>query len=140
MAAKTTYLANLILDAVLGNPSFPPSLGSNGSGATLYLALFTTAPAADGSGTEASGTSYARSAVSQSPTNWPTATTGSKSNGTAVNFGTAGGSWGTVTHFAAFDALTGGNMLYFGPLTQPMAVTTGDVVTFPAGAIVVNET
>jgi hypothetical protein len=56
MAEFTDYLENKIIDHMLRNQAYtPPS--------TVYVALFTTATGDDGSGTEVSGGSYARQAV-----------------------------------------------------------------------------
>lgn len=142
MAGKSTTLANRFLDAVLGNAFYPSSLDtgvSSGTPPNLYVALFTSDPTASATGVECSGTGYARKAVVQNTTNWPAASGGSKSNGTAITFAVAGGSWGTLTHFAIFDALTGGNMLYFGPLTASVTLSSGQQFAFPAGALVVTE-
>lgn len=134
-------LANSLLDAVLGNGAYPPSLAGDvpTTPPALYVALFTVAPAADGTGgTEVSGSGYARAAVTQNATNWPAASEGSKSNGATIAFGTAAGSWGTATAFGIYDAVTGGNLLLYGPLTQPQSITTGDGVQVQAGGLVVS--
>jgi len=147
MAGLGTSLANALLDAVLGNPNYPTSLGSASvfgpsvSVPSLYVALFTATPSASGGGTECAGTGYARAPVSQNTTNWPAASSASKTNGAAISFGQAGaGDWGTLTAWGIYDALTGGNLLFFGPLTQPSAVASGDAVTLPAGAVAIALT
>jgi hypothetical protein len=98
--------------------------------ANLYIALFTVAPDDTGGGTEASGTGYAREAVARG--GW-TRSGNAISNTAAIDFGTAGGSWGTVVAFAAFDAASGGNMLFWGDLTVSKTISNGDPVRFPAG-------
>ena len=52
---------------------------------------------------------------------------------------TAGGDWGTVTHFGIFDAATSGNLLYWGALSASKAVGNTDTLTFAIGSIVVTE-
>jgi len=52
-----------------------------------------------------------------------------------ITFPTASGSWGTITHFALFDALTTGNMLMSGALTASQAITTNQIARFAIGAL-----
>ncbi|MFH1067539.1 MAG: hypothetical protein V1746_06525 [bacterium] len=133
MSAKSDYLENKMVDLVLGGNSFtPPS--------TIYVALYTAAPNDAGGGTEVSGYAYARKDVANNSTNWPNASNGAKSNGVAIEFASAsGGDWGTVTHFALFDAASAGNMLYYGALTSSKTVNNGDQARFAAGALTVVE-
>lgn len=69
MAGKSDYLELKILDGVLGGPDFVRP-------ATSHVALYTVAPSDAGGGTEVSGGSYARAAVTNSATNWPAAAAG----------------------------------------------------------------
>lgn len=94
-----------------------------------YLALFTTNPAEDGSGTEvsATGTAYARQTVAF------TVTGNTASNTAAVEFPTATASYGTVTHVGVYDASTGGNLIAYAALTTSKTIDTGDVLRVPAG-------
>lgn len=94
-----------------------------------YLALFTTNPAEDGSGTEVSttGTAYARQTVAF------TVTGNTASNTAAVEFPTATASYGTVTHVGVYDASTGGNLIAYAALTTSKTIDTGDVLRVPAG-------
>lgn len=105
----------------------------------LYVALFTSAPSDSGGGTEVStsGTAYARQNLAPSNSNWtqPTGGTGVVTNAVAINYPTATGSWGTITHFAIFDASTGGNMLVWGALGASKVVGTSDVFSFAIGTI-----
>ena len=125
----SNYLELGLLDHLLGGPDYTRP-------ATVYFALFTTAPTESAGGTEVSGGSYARVAVTNNSTNFPAATSpsgvGTKLNGTAIIFPQSSGSWGTVTHFGIFDAASGGNMLIYGTLTSARAVTTGDTPKFLA--------
>ena len=94
-----------------------------------YLALFTSNPDEDASGTEVStsGTAYARQSVSF------TVSGNTASNSAAVEFPTATASYGTVTHVAVFDASTSGNMIAYAALTTSKAIDTGDVLRVPSG-------
>lgn len=129
---KSTYLANRILDHVAGGPDYVRP-------ATLYVALFTVAPNPGGGGTEVTGGSYSRVALLNNATNFPAASLQSKTNGTVISFTTPTAGWGTITHFALFDASTGGNMIHFGNLTIPKTIDSGDLVTFPIGELVITE-
>ena len=93
-----------------------------------YLALFTSNPAEDASGTEVStsGTAYARQSVTFSVSG-NTAT-----NTAAIEFPTATASYGTVTHVGVYDASTAGNLIAYAALTTSKAIDTGDVLRLPA--------
>ena len=124
---KTNYLENAIINHVLRAIALA-------SPATVYVGLFTAAPGEAGGGTEVTGGSYARVAVT-----FVAPTDGATDNSADVTFPTATANWGTVTHFAIFDALTLGNMLYYGALTTARTVNSGDQAKFLAGALDVAE-
>lgn len=131
---KGNYLKQKVLDHVLGGADYARA-------ATVYIALFISSPSSSGGGTEVSGGGYARQAVTNDATNWPGATTGGvKNNGTIIDFGTATANWGTVTAGAIYDASTGGNLLYFGPLTVSKTINTDDGFKIPANGITLTET
>ena len=134
--SKSNYLENAILDHILGGPDYTRP-------ATVYVALFTdsnTQTQRDANTvTEVSGSAYARVSVTNNSTNWPAASGGSKSNGTAITFPTPTGSWGTVTAFGIYDASTGGNLLHHGDLTASQAVASGNTVSYAIGALVITE-
>lgn len=132
MSATSDDLENKLLDHVLGGPDYTRL-------ATVYLALFSTATTDAGGGTELTGGGYARIAVTNNATNWPAAAGGSKSNGVAITFAAASGAWATATHFAIMSALTGGVMLFHGPLTTSKTVASGETPRFSAGAIVISQ-
>jgi hypothetical protein len=123
MAEFTDYMENKIIDHMLRNQSFtPPS--------TVYVGLFTSAPSDAGGGTEVSGGAYARQAVTLDA-----ASGGASENSADITFPTATANWGTVTHLALFDALTGGNMLMWTPLDDSKTVNNGDTFKINAGAL-----
>jgi len=121
MAEFSDYLENKIIDHMLRNQAYTPP-------ATIYLALFTTATDDAGGGTEVSGGAYARQAVSLSA-----ASGGASENSADITFPTATADWGTVTHVALMDALTGGNMLLHSPLDASKTVNNGDTFKITAG-------
>lgn len=97
---------------------------------TWYVGLFTADPGDAGSGaTEISGNGYTRKAVTF------TVTGDTATNSGAVEFDVATGSWGTISHCAIFDASSGGNQIAYSALTISKAISTGDVLRFPAGDI-----
>lgn len=93
-----------------------------------YVALFTSNPDEDASGTEVTtvGTAYVRQSVSF------TVSGNTASNSAAVEFPTATASYGTVTHVGVFDASSGGNLIAYAALTTSKAIDTGDVLRLPA--------
>lgn len=132
MGSWSDYVENKILDHVLGATVFTAP-------ATVYIALFTTAPSDSGGGVEVSGNGYQRVAVANNTTNWPAASGGQKSNGQAITFPVATGSWGTVVAAGVFDAASGGNLLVWSLLGTAKAISAGQAPQFPAGAIVVTQ-
>jgi hypothetical protein len=140
MAALSNYLENKLLDAMLRAQTF--SMPS-----TVYVALYTAAPTAAGGGTEVSGGSYARVAVTSSLTNWAgtqgvgttaasSGTSGTTSNNAAITFPAPTAAWGSIVAFGVFDAATGGDLLFFGNLTTSKTVNSGDAApSFPAAAL-----
>lgn len=104
----------------------------------LFVGLFTAAPGETGGGTEVSGGSYARVANHPADANWsaPDATGGLTDNVSDLTYPTPTANWGTISHFAIFNRLNGGDMLIYGALTQPKTVNNGDPAPkFPAGAL-----
>lgn len=113
----SNYSENKIVNHMLRNTAWTTP------GTSIYLALFTTDPAEDASGTEVSGGGYARIAAAS----WAAPSNGATSNSADVDFGYAtGGAWGTISHAALFDASSGGNMLIYGPLASSKTVADGD--------------
>jgi hypothetical protein len=126
MSSFSDYLELELLDHVFGNAAYTAP-------ATLYFALFTAAPSDSGGGTEVSGNNYSRVSVTNNATNFPAASAGAKSNGTAITFATPSGSWGTVTHMGIFDASSAGNLLGWAALTASQVVASGNVVSYAIG-------
>jgi len=101
---------------------------------TIYVGLSTADPLDTGAGlAEPSGSAYAR--VTTSAGNWNVATGGLIDNAADLTFPQATGSWGTITHFALFDAATSGNMLGHGQLSVAKTINNGDTAKFVAGAL-----
>lgn len=124
---------NNALDAILG-PGWTLD-------PTVWVALATSAPSDSSFGTEVAGGTYARVAVTNNVTNWPAASGGSKSNGTAITFPTPTALWGTITHFVVANhasASAAANIIGWAALTTPRTPAIGDLVRFAAGALVLT--
>lgn len=100
----------------------------------IYIALSTADPKDDASGLAEPSDGYARAVCDA----WDAAASRATENTNAVEFAEAEGAWGTITHWAAFDASTGGNMLAHGQLTASKVVGTGDNASFLAGDLDVS--
>ena len=116
----SNYLETKVLDHVFGATAYTAP-------ATLYVALFTTAPGEAGGGTEISGSGYARQSVAFTTTGDTT------SNTAAVEFPTASGSWGTISYAAVYDALTSCNQMCYATLASAKTIASGDVFRIPTG-------
>ena len=121
MSALSDYLENEILDHILGTGAYTMPT-------TVYVGLSTGSFNDDNSGTELTGNNYARESIS-----FGAAASGTASNNAAVEFNAATGSWGTVSHFGIFDALTSGNLLIHGALTASKVIETGDILKIAIG-------
>ena len=116
----TNFLETEILDHVFAGAAYTaPS--------TKYIGLFTAAPGETGGGTEVSGSAYARQTMAFTTSGDTT------SNNAAVEFPTATGSWGTITHVGIFDAASSGNLMVYATLTASKAIASGDVFRVPSG-------
>lgn len=126
MAAFSNYLENALINGTLRATTYTAPT-------TVYVALFLSDPGEDASGTEVSGNGYARqSATFAAPSNGAAATNAD------VQFPQATGTQGTITHFAIFDALTSGNMLYYGALAASKTIEIGDVFKIASGGLTVT--
>lgn len=135
-SGKSTLWASALLDLLLGAVPFTTP-------GVMYLALFTAAPISSGGGTEASGGGYARCPIPNNLTNWPASIGGQKVNGAAFAFAGATGDWSSQAPMVAaglFDALTLGNMYYFGSLLVNKPVFNGSQASFAPGSITIVET
>ena len=124
--SASNYLELKILDHVLGSSAYTQPSG-------LYVALSTGSFNDDASRTELSGSGYARKAVT-----FATASSGSISSNSNVEFDTATGSWGSVSHFGIFDASTSGNLLFHGAFSSAKTIATGDILKIASGSLTVS--
>lgn len=150
MAAWSDFAENKLVDwffrgQAIGITGATAAAGT-GPG-TLYVALLTAAPSDTGGGTEVTGGSYARVAVTSSLANWAgtqgagtttasSGNTGTTSNNNAITFPAPTANWGVVTHAAVYDAASGGNLLFYSALGVSKTVNNGDAApSFPAGSL-----
>lgn len=126
MSAMSNYLENALINATLRGTAYTAP-------ATVYLALFTADPTEAGTGTQVTGGAYARRAIT-----FGAPSDGAASNSAEVLFPVATANWGTITHIGIFDALTGGNMLYYGSLTTSKVIQNSDQLKVNAGDITIT--
>lgn len=126
MAEMSNYLEGALINATLRNTSYT-------SPAAVYMGLYTSDPTDANTGTEVSGGSYARVAVTMgAPSN------GVSLNTAAIEFPQAGGSWGTVGWIGILDASTSGNLLYHSPLDVSKTISSGDIFKIAIGSLSVT--
>ena len=125
------YTEDKVLDHLVGKTSFTMP--------TAYIGLSTADPLDDASGNaEPSGNNYSR--VTTDGDDWDASSGGATANAAALTFPEASGSWGTITHFAIWDAATVGNMLAHGDLTASKAIGIGDTASFAIGDLDITLT
>ena len=126
MSEMSNYLENALINVTLRNTAYTAP-------ATVYVSLWTTDPTDAGSGTEVSGGSYARTAVTfAAPSN------GVSLNSADVTFPTCTSAWGTVGWIGINDALTSGNLLYHTALDTSKTIDSGDIFKITTGNLSVT--
>ena len=126
MGSLADFLENELLDHVFNAAYTPP--------ATVYIGLSTADPQDDGSGlAEPSGNGYARKAIT-----FGAAASRQVAQSGDVTFDEATGSWGTITHWALFDAASEGNMLAHGALAVSKEVVSGNTPSIASGEVTVS--
>lgn len=129
MANISNYLEELLLNVVFNKGSY--------TGSDVYLALYVTDPTEADVGIEVSGGGYTRQVVS-----FTSASQGDNgacvTNSSDVEYPAATSDWGTVTHVGVRDSLTEGNLLYYGLLSVPKTITTGDVLKILVGNLALS--
>ena len=126
MAEFSNFLENALINATLRATTYT-------SPATVYVSLYTSDPTDADSGTEVSGGSYARTAVTfDAPSN------GVTQNSADVTFPTATGSWGTVSHIGVHDASTSVNLFFKTALYNAKTLDSGDIFKIETGNLTVT--
>lgn len=133
----SNYTSQAVLNSLFGKTS---NFGALASEPAKYVALYTTAPAEDGTGgVEVSGTGYTR--VSTAAADWDVATLANPSvlsNAVDIEFPQAGGAWGEIVAFGIMDATSAGNYLIGANLDVAKSPTDGDIARFGAGQLTVS--
>jgi hypothetical protein len=126
MSEMSNYLENALINVTLRATAYTAP-------ATVYVSLWTSDPTDAGSGTEVTGGSYARTAVTfAAPSN------GVTTNNADVTFPTATASWGTVGWIGINDSTSGVNLLYHTPLDTAKTIDTGDIFKISTGNLSVT--
>jgi hypothetical protein len=119
------FLENELLDHVL-------KTGAYAVPTNIYVALSTADPLDDESGiAEPAGGSYARVVMNV----WDAAVSRATENTNKITFPQSTGDWGTITHWAIYDAITGGNFLAHGDFATSKAAPIGTNLFIAAGDI-----
>lgn len=135
MAAFSDYLESGILDHTLrGSALATPS--------TIYIALFTTNPTDAGVGNEVVDSAYVRQDAAKGgaiTSGWtspsPSGDGMACSNAKVIQFPPIADGSVTVSHYALFDAQSGGNMLYHGAFTVSKTLEVNDVLSIDIGGL-----
>ena len=126
MAEMSNYLETALINGTLRGTTYTAPT-------TVYVGLYTSDPTDANTGTEVSGGSYARTAVTfGAPSN------GVSTNTAAIEFPQATGTWGTVGWIGIEDASTGGNLLYHTALDASKTIATGDIFKIAIGSLSVT--
>lgn len=119
-----------------------------GSPATIYAALSTAAPNYSGNGTITEPTTaqyngYARVAITNNATNFPNASAGGKTNGTAITFpaSTGGASSPVTVLYLCFVTTAGGGYTLIDAIAIPggASIGSGTAPSFPASSVTISE-
>ncbi len=128
MSAMSDYLELKFLDHFTGT-------ASTSAPSAVYLGLSTGSLGDDNGGTELSGNNYTRKAIT-----FASASSGSIASNASVEFNSATGSWGTVSHFGIYDASSSGNLLFHGAFSASKAIASGDVLKVASGSLTISAT
>ncbi len=129
MAAKTNYLGDAILNAILRNSGTVPSP------ATVYVALNTSASSPTTPGTECTDANYTRQSVTFGA---PTATFAHSSSSPSF-FGAGAATGATIVEVALYDAASGGNELLYTAVSPSVVVAAGDTANIASGNLTYAE-
>jgi hypothetical protein len=126
----TTYQQQRILNRLFGAVAYTEP-------ATLYLGVSSTTINENGTGaTEPTGGAYSRISVSNNTSTWGNLSVGvGRQNLVPFEWASATAPWGTITYVGVYDALTGGNMLYYSELVVPKNIGADDVLRVAVNSI-----
>lgn len=105
-------------------------------GGAVHVALYLNDPTSNNIGDEA--LAYTRQSVEFGTPVKDGNSTSVPSSNDVVFPGKAGG-YGTITHVAILSAKTGGDLIYFASLSDPIRSKDNEKIEFPAGSLKVTE-
>ena len=135
MSAASNYLENAVLNHVLTATAYTQPT-------TRFIGLFRNQSGNAAANLEAgtltdevstSGSAYIRKAVT-----FAAASGGTSATNATVTFDAATANWGTITHVAVMDAVSGGNVLFWGAVTTPKTIEQGDTFQVSSGNLSVT--
>lgn len=134
MSSFSNYTENGVLNHLFKAVNFPSP--------SLYMGLFQSDAGLESNEIASAAevvdaSSYARVNINDFG-GFSTSVAGQTSNTQDLDFNVALTDWGTVTHTAILDAATGGNVIAWGPLTNPRTLYAGDALKVRAGACVIS--
>jgi hypothetical protein len=104
--------------------------------AVVYLRLYSGNPMSGGVELPSTG-GYEALTVTNNTPNFPAASSGQKTNGIAFAMATSTGAWGAIATYWWFTD-SDGNLLDGGPVSSPIiVVSTGTIVEFAPGTLVI---
>lgn len=141
--SMSDYLENKLIDHTFRATAYTAP-------ATQYIGLSTTACSDSSFGTEVTGGSYARVAVTSATTAWKgthgtttgasSGTSGTISNAIVNTFPAPTANWGVVTHFFIADAATTGNLNICQALTTQKTINSGDAApSFAVDSLTIQQ-
>lgn len=138
----TNYAANKIINDLIGRNKI--ANGISGTGAA-YIGLSSTEPAKDGTNfTEPTGGGYKRILIGMSGNTitylMSAAANSSSTNPDEIHFNEVLESWGTLTHFGIFDAVTSGNLLIYNPLETAITPSLNSIPMIRAEDLTITLT
>jgi hypothetical protein len=129
MGGFSNYWENEVMNHTMGKSSIKSP--------SVYIGLSASDPNDDGSGlNEPDSNSYSR--VRTYAEDWDAAFNGCIENVNDISFPLAVENWGLITHFALFDAATGGNMIVWGTLSPSKNISSGEIPKFTAGDLIMG--
>lgn len=133
----STYTRNNVLKALLRGEAMPLPTGT-------YIALHTADPGVSGANEVTAGAwpAYVRrkaEGAGAMGSGWTSPTVGVSTNTNQLTFpSNDGDNPVTVTHFAIWDALTGGNCLESAALSTPRLLGLSDIIVFDVASLSVT--
>jgi len=124
----TDFTELKILDAVFGRRAW------SGKPGTLFLAAMTAPPSDEGGGTSVTGNGHARVGIVCTGANW-TWSNGKLENANNITFAVATADWGLITTIGIYNQATGGTLVAYLTLPNPIEITQYQTLKLDAGLL-----